>query len=81
MVRDIKFNQYCPFRYGSCKWRDAADPIEILYEWVNSEGLPEPKWTQDHRQVTIGEINYSLDDFGEKDNALETGMQQREGMR
>ena len=71
-------------RYGSCKWRDAADPIEILYEWVNSEGLPEPKWTQDNRQVTIGENNYSLDAFGEKHLHMlwrpmySAGMQQRE---
>lgn len=52
-------------RYGSSRWRDAADPIEILYDWVNSEGLPEPKWTHDNRQVTIGRHTYCLNVFGE----------------
>jgi hypothetical protein len=56
---------YSCLRYGSSKWRDPADPIEILYEWVSNEGLPEPQWTEDKKQVTIGEYTYDLNVFGE----------------
>ena len=51
-------------RYGSNKWRDVVDPIEILYDWVSRQGLPEPKWTDDCEQVKVGADTYCLKDFG-----------------
>lgn len=38
--------------------------MEILYDWVSKEGLPEPKWAEDCKQVTIGTESYSLKNFG-----------------
>ena len=43
--------------------------MEILYDWVSKEGLPEPKWTEDCKQVTIGTVLYSLKDFGMYSNS------------
>lgn len=51
-------------RYGANKWRDSADPMEILYDWVNKEGISEPKWTENNTIVTIGDKTYTLEDFG-----------------
>ncbi len=51
-------------RYGANKWRDPADPMEILYDWVNKEGIMEPEWTENNTKVTIGEETYSLEKFG-----------------
>lgn len=52
------------FRYGASKWRDSAHPTEILYDWLNNEGLPEPQWEEDNKRVTIGDSCYNLDQFG-----------------
>lgn len=52
------------FRYGASKWRDSAHPTEILYDWLNNEGLPEPQWEEDNKRVTIGDSCYDLDQFG-----------------
>lgn len=51
-------------RYGDNKWRDSADPIEILYDWVKKEGIAEPKWTDNNTIVSIGEETYLLENFG-----------------
>ena len=38
--------------------------MEVLYDWVNKEGIYEPKWTENNTKVTIGEETYSLEAFG-----------------
>ncbi len=39
--------------------------MEILYEWLNKHGHPEPEWAPDDKKVTIGDTPYKLSDFGE----------------
>ena len=51
-------------RYGPNRWRDVESPLEILYNWVNREGVQEPQWAEDGREASIGADAYHLDTFG-----------------
>lgn len=34
-------------------WRDSQSPVEILYEWVRRQRLPNPVWSNGSTKLTV----------------------------
>lgn len=56
-----KVDSFCLVcRHGPNKWRDVDLPSEILDDWIESNGLPEAKWSGDKKTVAIGDEVHTL---------------------
>ena len=55
-------------RHGINKWRNRLSPVELLYDWVEREGLPKPRWRDYNKdnprllKVDVGGRTYDLAD-------------------